>query len=284
MSTSPAGWYPQEDGRLRYWDGQQWTEHFAPGQAPSPTGAPAPTGAPTHTVPETAPMAPSSQAAPGAQAKTPRPWFTKKRVLIPGGLLALAIVGSALSGEDGEMVPASAESSPTASTSAAAPAPQATAEAAAKPAAPTATTTAAPKPAPKPAPPKSQIGKAVRDGKFAFTVRSVKCGIATVGDNPYLQEKAQGQFCAVQLTVANIGDEPQSMFADNQYAFDGKGRKFSANSMASMADESSQVLWEEINPGNSVKGKVYFDVPKGAKLTSLELHDSMFSGGVKVRL
>ena len=66
--------------------------------------------------------------------------------------------------------------------------------------------------------------------------------------------------------------------------FDTKGRKFSANSMASMADESSQVLWEDINPGNAVKGKVYFDVPKGAKLASLELHDSMFSGGVKVRL
>lgn len=74
------------------------------------------------------------------------------------------------------------------------------------------------------------------------------------------------------------------MFADNQYAFDTKGRKFSANPMASMADESSQVLWEEINPGNTIKGKVYFDVPKGAKLASIELHDSFFSGGVKVRL
>jgi hypothetical protein len=60
------------------------------------------------------------------------------------------------------------------------------------------------------------------------------------------------------------------MFADNQYAFDSKGRKFSANSMASLADESSQVLWEEINPGNAVKGTVYFDVPKGGKLTSLD--------------
>ena len=180
------------------------------------------------------------------------------------------------------MAPASAESSPTGSASVAAPAPP-TAKAAAKAAAPAATT-AAPKPAPKPAPPKSQVGKAVRDGKFEFTVRSVKCGIATVGDNPYLQEKAQGQFCAVALTVENIGDEPQSMFADNQYAFDGKNRKFSANSTASMADESSQVLWEEINPGNSVKGRVYFDIPKGAKLTSFELHDSMFSGGVKVHL
>ncbi|GAB3439054.1 hypothetical protein GCM10027517_12010 [Phycicoccus ginsengisoli] len=32
MSQAPAGWYPQEDGRQRYWDGSAWTEHFAPGQ------------------------------------------------------------------------------------------------------------------------------------------------------------------------------------------------------------------------------------------------------------
>jgi len=42
MSQSPAGWYPQSDGRQRYWDGQQWTEQFAPGQdGPAPTGQPA---------------------------------------------------------------------------------------------------------------------------------------------------------------------------------------------------------------------------------------------------
>ena len=29
--SNPAGWYPQPDGRQRYWDGQQWTEHFGPG-------------------------------------------------------------------------------------------------------------------------------------------------------------------------------------------------------------------------------------------------------------
>lgn len=264
MSTSPAGWYPQEDGRQRYWDGQQWTEHFAPGQGQPPTGAPAP--------------APMGQSAPVAPARGQRPWFKKKRVLIPGGLVALAIIGSAMSGEE-ETAPASAQTIPSVTVTTPSSAP-------AKPAAKAAATSAAPKAAPvKPAPkPASQLGKRVRDGKFEFTVRSVKCGIAKVGDNPYLTEKAQGQFCAVALTVENIGKEPQSMFADNQYAFDSKSRKFSANSSASMADESSQVLWEEINPGNSVKGKVYFDIPKGAKLSSLELHDSMFSGGVKVRL
>ena len=222
-------------------------------------------------------------AAPAADVNTGRPRFRKKRVLIPAGLLALVVFGSALSGGDGtegiDAAPVAADASTSATSAPAAkPAPRPTAKV--SPSAAPATNA----PAAKPAPPRSQVGKAVRDGKFAFTVRSVKCGIAVVGDNPYLQEKAQGQFCAVQLSVENIGDEPQSMFADNQYAFDTKGRKFSANSMASMADESSQVLWEEINPGNAVKGKVYFDIPKGAKLTSLELHDSAFSGGVKVRL
>ncbi|RSM44161.1 hypothetical protein DMB66_52525 [Actinoplanes sp. ATCC 53533] len=39
-----------------------------------------------------------------------------------------------------------------------------------------------------------------------------------------------------------------------------------------------------MNPGNTVKGKLVFDVPEGTKLTSLELHDSLFSDGVQVNL
>lgn len=28
-TPAPAGWYPVPDGRLRYWDGSTWTDHFA---------------------------------------------------------------------------------------------------------------------------------------------------------------------------------------------------------------------------------------------------------------
>jgi hypothetical protein len=38
--SNPAGWYPQPDGRQRYWDGQQWTENFAPGVS-QPVSTPA---------------------------------------------------------------------------------------------------------------------------------------------------------------------------------------------------------------------------------------------------
>ncbi|MEU4017214.1 DUF2510 domain-containing protein [Microbacterium sp. NPDC028030] len=33
MTTTPAGWYDDGSGRQRWWDGQQWTEHFAPDAA-----------------------------------------------------------------------------------------------------------------------------------------------------------------------------------------------------------------------------------------------------------
>lgn len=32
--SAPAGWHRQDDGRDRYWDGQQWTEQFREGAQP----------------------------------------------------------------------------------------------------------------------------------------------------------------------------------------------------------------------------------------------------------
>jgi hypothetical protein len=31
----PAGWYPDQSGRQRWWDGMQWTEHYAPAVQPA---------------------------------------------------------------------------------------------------------------------------------------------------------------------------------------------------------------------------------------------------------
>jgi TM2 domain-containing membrane protein YozV len=37
MSTNaPAGWYPQQDGSERWWDGQAWTAHSRPLPPPPP--------------------------------------------------------------------------------------------------------------------------------------------------------------------------------------------------------------------------------------------------------
>ena len=35
-TNAPAGWYPQADGQQRYWNGESWTQHVAPGVATQP--------------------------------------------------------------------------------------------------------------------------------------------------------------------------------------------------------------------------------------------------------
>ncbi|WP_161629652.1 DUF4352 domain-containing protein [Saccharomonospora iraqiensis] len=123
-----------------------------------------------------------------------------------------------------------------------------------------------------------------RDGKFEFTVSGVDCGRTEVG-NEFAGTTAQGQFCLVSMTVENIGDEPQSLFGDNQKLYDAEGREFSADTEAGIyLDQDSQTLFEEINPGNAVEGVVVFDIPADATPAELELHDSAFSGGVVVEL
>jgi hypothetical protein len=127
------------------------------------------------------------------------------------------------------------------------------------------------------------LGDKVRDGKFEFTVTKVKPGVASVGDSAF-GKKAQGQFVLVSVTVANIGDEPQTLVGDAQKLFDTQGREFSVDTEAAVYLSDSNSIFEEINPGNSVKGTLMFDIPDGVKPARLELHDSPFSGGVEVTL
>ncbi|MEV0684408.1 DUF4352 domain-containing protein [Nocardia sp. NPDC050378] len=127
-------------------------------------------------------------------------------------------------------------------------------------------------------------GTPVRDGKFEFTVTAVDRPVKVIGDNPYLQKTAQGEYIAVHLTVTNIGDKPQSYFASNQKLFDDQGREFENDTMAGINVNDDSAMMSDINPGNSVDVVVVFDVPAGTVPASLELHDSMFSGGAQVAL
>lgn len=34
--SAPPGWHPQPDGRDRWWDGQEWTDHYRDAAAPAP--------------------------------------------------------------------------------------------------------------------------------------------------------------------------------------------------------------------------------------------------------
>jgi hypothetical protein len=124
----------------------------------------------------------------------------------------------------------------------------------------------------------------ITDGKFQFTVSGMKCGVDELGPAGF-GEKAQGQFCLLAVQVKNVGKSVEVFNDFNQKAYAADGTEFSVDSgAATWANKDSSTFLESINPGNTVKGKLVFDVPEGTKLTSVVLHESEFTAGVKVPL
>jgi hypothetical protein len=128
------------------------------------------------------------------------------------------------------------------------------------------------------------MNTAARDGKFEFTVTGMKCGVPSVGDD-VLGQKAQGQFCLVAVDVKNAGGSAEIFDDSSQKGYDAAGAEYSVDSGAGVyANKDYSTFLEQINPGNVVKGQLVFDIPKGAKLASVVLHESTFTAGVKVSL
>jgi Protein of unknown function (DUF2510) len=82
--SAPPGWYvdPTTDGKQRYWDGTGWTEHFADNGLPPP---------PPQSQLVSAPHTSSSVAIKGT-----RPWWRRKRFMIPAAFVGAIAVISAI--------------------------------------------------------------------------------------------------------------------------------------------------------------------------------------------
>lgn len=206
-----------------------------------------------------------------------RSWFARHKVLTVLGalvvLIVVIVVANGGGGGTGTAQPGAAATGPSVASTTSATDPSA------EPGTPAAEQPTEQAPAEQPA----GIGTPVRDGKFEFTVTQVETGVKRVG-NDVLGQDAQGQFVLLHLTVANIGTEAQYFDGSSQKLYDAAGRTFSADSTAAIYLDASNSLLNQINPGNTVQGIVVFDVPADATLTTVELHDSMFSGGVTVAL
>jgi hypothetical protein len=145
-------------------------------------------------------------------------------------------------------------------------------------------TSDAPEPEPEPTQETVKVGGKVRDDSYQFTVTKVTCGVKRVGDC-YLGEKAQGQFCLVKMRVKNVGKEPIHFSDETQALVDTKGKQYSPDDEAWIYMDDSDP-YAEINPGNTLKTTVPFDVSKRAKPDYLLLKAGVFgfSEGVRVKL
>ncbi|MGW1742049.1 DUF4352 domain-containing protein [Nocardia sp. NPDC001965] len=127
-------------------------------------------------------------------------------------------------------------------------------------------------------------GSPVRDGKFEFQVTKVEQGQEAVSWSSLVQREAQGQFVLVQVTVTNIANQAQYYFGQNQKLIDQQGREFENDTLAEAYVNEPGGHTGEINPGNKIDVVLVFDVAKDAVPTTIEFHDSAFSGGAQVAL
>lgn len=191
-----------------------------------------------------------------AYRKATRPWFKKKRFVLPLSLMLLIVIIASVNagGDRGGSSSTTGSSQSEVGTT------------------PQVETVAA------------GIGTKVRDGKFEFVVTAVeRPGKTLVGKLDELLT-AHGEFVIVRVNVTNIGNKAQSPDCSCQLLFNDEGREFEP-SPAILSTKGALKFVRQINPGDTVKDiLVLFDVAPGTKVVDIELHDSPFSTGAKVKL
>lgn len=129
------------------------------------------------------------------------------------------------------------------------------------------------------------VGDSFAVNDWSITINSVGERTPTIGDE-FLNTEAQGEFLPVDLTVTNDGSSGSHFFASDFVAVDDQDREFNYSSDATIygASDGAVSLLDEINPGNSIEGTLYFDVPEGTDITALDINAGFLSDPVRVSL
>ncbi|MFF1573200.1 DUF4352 domain-containing protein [Leifsonia sp. NPDC058292] len=124
----------------------------------------------------------------------------------------------------------------------------------------------------------------VKKGTFEFTALGVKDAGTTVGTSP-LSQNAQGTFVQVDIKIANTGNSAATFIVNYVKLVDAAGKTYDADPTATLYANPDQSAWvAAINPGNAIQGPIFFDVPAGTQPASIQVSDTMFSGGETIAL
>ncbi|MDA0158716.1 DUF4352 domain-containing protein [Solirubrobacter ginsenosidimutans] len=195
-----------------------------------------------------------------AYAKAVRPWYKKKRVLIPAGLVALAMVGAATSSQ-------SPESGSTTTTA-------------------VADTKAAKsdKKAGKSEENVAKVGQTVTNAGTTYRVTTAKT-TKRIGDPDLLGARADGVFVVVSLELTNTKDETKTFMDSNAKLKTSDGKEYETSDKAVMAFGDDSLMLKDIQPDLTTRGKLAFEIPPSKVSNStLVIEDLWGSGDVKVAL
>ncbi len=183
-----------------------------------------------------------------AKAKAMRPWFKKKRIILPLALVVIVGISMASGGGNSGSTSTSTESSEETT----------------------------------PEESIAKLGDTVIDGDWSYVVSNLKCGVKQVGSS-LLGAEAQGQFCIVSISATNNGTKADYFLGSEHKIYDVNGSEYGSDSSAWIYLDDNMLI-KEVNPGNTSKGQIVFDVPETADLDYILVKSSFLSDGVKVSL
>lgn len=130
------------------------------------------------------------------------------------------------------------------------------------------------------------IGQEFTAGDWTVTIDSMDEPVKSVGKSEFSDgATAQGQFIPVTLSVTNAGEEASTFFASDVKLIDDQGREFEYSSDASIwGTDDGGLLLDEVNPGNTLKGKIWFDVPEATNVTELTISSGFLSSPISVKI
>ncbi len=117
------------------------------------------------------------------------------------------------------------------------------------------------------------LGEAVVAGDLEFTLTDYECGV-TVKDVTG-EVKPQGKFCKIHVSVKNIGKSEKFLSNADVKLFTEDDIEYSASSDVWLVDDVINL--DRINPGITISGDVYFDIPEDAEPSFAGVGGGIFS-------
>lgn len=140
---------------------------------------------------------------------------------------------------------------------------------------------------PKKEEPKKELSKEGESSKVKITVGSVESVDSVGGD--YLNEKAQGVFKVVEISITNNQKDAITVDANSFKLMDNQDREFKYSTQAQTAYDignsgKSDFFLKQLNPGLTQTGKIIFDVPADAQGLVLKARGGMMGKEIKLKV
>ncbi|WP_242141950.1 MULTISPECIES: DUF4352 domain-containing protein [unclassified Bacillus cereus group] len=151
----------------------------------------------------------------------------------------------------------------------------------------TKTTSTEPKQETKKDEPKKELSKEGESSKVKIAVGSVET-LDSVG-NEYVNEKAQGVFKVVEISITNGQKDAITIDANSFKLVDDQDREFKYSTQGQTSYDianggKSDFFLKQLNPGLTQTGKIVFDVPQDAKGFILKARGGMMGKEIKLKV